>query len=80
MARLVNEMGTGLNGKGIDKGPRMQVTAVIIPINTIRFVVKKVSFITSSFHEINDICIHFPAPLSKTQFRQGSFTKNSNKE
>ena len=30
-ARFVSEIGTGLNGRGMDNGPRMQSTAVISP-------------------------------------------------
>jgi hypothetical protein len=40
MARFVKEIGTGLNGSGIENGPRIQVTAVITPISAIRLVVK----------------------------------------
>ena len=40
MARFVNEIGTGLKGSGMERGPRTQVTAVMTPIRAIRFVVK----------------------------------------
>jgi hypothetical protein len=32
MARFVKEIGTGLKGSGIARGPRIQVTAVMTPI------------------------------------------------
>ena len=35
MARFVSVIGTGLNGSGMDNGPRMQITAVISPISVI---------------------------------------------
>ena len=37
-ARFVSEIGTGLNGRGMDNGPRMQSTAVISPARVRRLI------------------------------------------
>ena len=37
-ARFVSEIGTGLNGRGMDNGPRMQNTAVISPARVRRLI------------------------------------------
>lgn len=38
IAKFVREIGTGLNGSGMESGPRTQVTAVIRAMSTICFV------------------------------------------
>ena len=47
--RFVNQIGTGLNGRGILNGPRMQVSAVINAISVICFVVRNFAFVSMCF-------------------------------